>query len=99
MPVMRSLVSASAHGWMGNSPGLKSTAMLTRYFGLSVPQMPERSGLPSALRDTDAVRSGLPSLVRGVPLPGTCDHCTAAMEQRINISSAGLDIRRLLDHI
>src|SRR5580658_4380556 len=87
---MRSLVSASAHGWIGNSPGLKSTAMLTRYFALSVPQMPARSGLPSAFRDTGAVS--------GVPLPCTRGHCAAALEHRIRIKSASLDIRRLLDH-
>src|SRR5580658_7353981 len=52
--------------------------------------MPVRSGLPSAFRDTGAVG--------GVPLAGLCGHCAVALEHTIRINSAGLDIRRLLDH-
>src|SRR5579863_4929890 len=92
---MRSFVSASAQGCIGSSPGLKSAAMLTRYFALAVPQMPERSGLPSALRGAGAARFGLPSRVRGVPLPGTCNHCAAMAEHRTKISSTGLSMQAI----
>src|SRR5215471_3281938 len=77
-PLIRSLVSASAQGWMGSSPGLKSAARLLRYFVL-IPncQIPERSGLPSGFRGAGAVRSDLPSLVRGIPLARTFSHWAA----------------------
>src|SRR6266567_618577 len=81
-PVIRSLVSASAQGWIGNSPGLKSVARPEPepYLLLcwSPCQIPEMSGLPSSFRGAGAERSGLPSLVRGMPLVGTSSHCAAA---------------------
>src|SRR5262249_34443399 len=39
--------------------------------------MPERSGLPSAVRGTGADRSGLPSGVRGIPGVLRLTHCAA----------------------
>src|ERR1041384_2136747 len=46
---------------------------------LSVFQMPERSGFPSAVCGTGAFRLGLPSAVRGVPGSGTLIHCADAV--------------------
>src|SRR6516165_7711189 len=81
-PVIRSLVSASAQGWIGNSPGLKSVARPEPepylLFCESPCQIPERSGLPSGFRGVATERSGLPSLVRGMPLVGTFSHCAPA---------------------
>src|SRR5579864_5368651 len=61
--VLRSLVSASAHGWIGNSPGLRSAARFTRYLVLGGFQIPERSGLPSGLRGAGADMLIFPSAV------------------------------------
>src|SRR6266567_1645332 len=82
-PVIRSLVRASAQGWIGNSPGLKSVARPEPpgpylLFCRSPCQIPARSGLPSGFRGAGAERSGLPSLVRGMPLVGTFSHWAAA---------------------
>src|SRR5215472_8078820 len=65
---------------MGNSPGLRSTPKFrTKFWFRGSPfQMPERSGLPSGFLGAGAERSGLPSLVRGIPLVGTFSHCAAA---------------------
>src|SRR3984893_13221235 len=38
-------------------------------------QIPERSGLPSAVRGAGAVKSGLPSGVLGTPAVGYVGHC------------------------
>src|SRR5262245_19864658 len=44
----------------------------------SISQMPERSGLPSGVRGTGAVKSGFPSGVRGTPAVGYFNHCADA---------------------
>lgn len=73
--VIRSLLSASAHGWIGNSPALKSAARSAYFLLTSSPnQIPDRSGFPSGLRGAGARRFGLPSLVFGI-LAGTFNHC------------------------
>src|ERR1700735_3621737 len=72
---MRSLVSASAHGCIGTSPGFKSAARFCKYLGLGTIQIPDRSALPFALCGAGAVRSGWPSFVLGIPLSGTFSHC------------------------
>src|ERR1051325_5664008 len=41
----------------------------------SVSQIPERSGLPSAIRGAGAVRLGLPSASLGIPAVGYFSHC------------------------
>src|SRR5580658_9292105 len=66
----RSLYSAAAHGWKGTSSGLRSAAMLMRYFKPFASQMPVMSGLPSLVRGVGADMSGLPSLVRGAVFVG-----------------------------
>src|SRR5947199_1180783 len=40
----------------------------------SISEMPERSGLPSAVGGAGALRSGLPSAVRGTPAVGYFSH-------------------------
>src|SRR2546422_3429804 len=65
----RCLYNASAHGWKGTSPGLRSFAMLPTYTD-ALCQRPERSGFPSAVLGAGAERFGLPSGVRGRPAVG-----------------------------
>src|SRR5580704_5346468 len=74
-PVMRSLVSAAAQGCIGTSPGFRSAARFCKYFGPGAIQIPDRSAFPSGLRGAGAVRFGLPSLVRGIVLSGSFNHC------------------------
>src|SRR5437773_6469970 len=52
--------------------------MLRAYFGENFVQRPERSGLPSTVRGTGAVKLGLPSGVRGIPGVGWFNHWTAS---------------------
>src|SRR5713226_25989 len=68
--VPRSLKSASAAGRKGTSPGLRSAAMFTRYFGPLACQIPDKSGLPSGVLGAGTERFGLPSGSRGMPLVG-----------------------------
>src|SRR5262245_45112975 len=44
-------------------------------------QVPDKSGLPSAVRGDGAVRSGLPSRVVGVPVGAKCSHCASAVTE------------------
>src|SRR5579859_7370957 len=85
---MRSFVSAAAHGCMGTSSGLRSAAIFCKYFTPGLCHTPERSGLPSALRGAGAARFGLPSLVRGVDLSGSFNHCAAKGDSARNSNSA-----------
>src|SRR5262245_46659094 len=57
--------SFSAHGC--TSFVSRSCAMLKRYIGPAPDQMPERSGLPSAVFGAGAARFALPSGSRGTP--------------------------------
>src|SRR5437879_12649015 len=59
------------------SPGFRSAATLRSYLSEILCHMPERSGLPSAVRGAGAVRFGLPSAVRGMPGVGWFSHCAA----------------------
>src|SRR6266849_5897946 len=61
------------------SLGLRSAAIFRRY-GLFIGprQMPERSGLPSAVFGAGAERFGLPSGKRGTPGVAKLIHCAAA---------------------
>src|SRR5438094_974183 len=68
----RSLYSASAHGWKGT--WTPSAVMLFRYLPSGFLQIPVRSGLPSGVFGTGAVRLGFPSGVRGVFGSGTFTH-------------------------
>src|SRR5437867_12156305 len=52
--------------------------MLRAYFGENFVQRPERSGLPSTVRGTGAVKLGLPSGVRGIPGVGWFNHWPAS---------------------
>src|SRR5512135_3619258 len=90
--VLRSLVSASAHGWIGNSPGLKSAAMFTRYLVPRGVQIPDRSGLLSGLRGAGADMLTFPSAVRGMPSVGSFSHCAP----RGNAKSASRGSRVLI---
>src|SRR5579862_9006580 len=94
--VFRSLVSASAQGWIGSSPGLKSAAILIRYFAPAGCHTPDKSGLRSAFRGAGAVRSGLPSLVIGTPSVGTFSHCVGAVEQIASKKRDAIGIRVLI---
>src|ERR1700680_4894080 len=60
------------------SPGLRSAAIFRRY-GLFIGprQMPDRSGLPSAVRGAGADRFALPAGVRGMPEVLIVSHCAA----------------------
>src|SRR6266850_41375 len=53
--------------------------MLKRYRGPAPLQMPDRSGLPSAVRGAGATRLGVPSARRGVPGVGYLSHWAAAV--------------------
>src|SRR5205814_4224060 len=83
--------SASASGFIRicapsgiQSSTLKFPSSLSCFVGLTRRQMPERSGLPSAVRGAGAVRFGLPSAVRGVRGTLTVIHCadTEAVSSR-----------------
>src|SRR3981081_637844 len=71
----RSAANFCAQGWI--SPGFRSAATLRSYLKEILCQMPERSGLPSAVRGAAAVRFGLPFAVRGVAGGGWVTHCAA----------------------
>jgi hypothetical protein len=71
---MRSTNSLVAHGC--TSAASRSAAMLSMYAGWGdASQIPEKSGLPSAVRGAGAVRFGLPSAVRGMPGVRSFSHC------------------------
>src|SRR5437899_2933057 len=73
----RCLYRASAQGWKGTSPGLRSLAMSPTYTPGPGIHNPVRSGLPSALFGAGAERSALPLGRRGIPVM-VCRHCAAA---------------------
>src|SRR5262245_35385051 len=52
--------------------------MLRSYFSEILCHMPDRSGLPSAVRGAGALRFGLPSAVRGMPGVGYFSHWAAS---------------------
>src|SRR5262249_20734286 len=59
--------------------------------GLSARHIPERSGLPSAVRCVGAFKFGFPSGVRGVPGSGSDNHCAEAVaDVKISTISARL---------
>src|SRR5438132_14411445 len=49
--------------------------MLRSYLSEILCHIPDRSGLPSAVRGAGAARFGLPSAVRGMPGVGCFNHC------------------------
>src|SRR5262245_4508101 len=57
---------------------MPSAARFARYFWLGECQMPEKSGLPSAVLGAGALRLALPSGRRGVPGVGRFNHCACA---------------------
>src|SRR4051812_2218868 len=73
----RCCASASAQGRIGNSPGLKSAARFTRYFGggscrpsspcVGTSHVPERSGFLSRVFGAGEERLGFPLFNRGTP--------------------------------
>src|SRR5213078_367143 len=67
----------SAQGWI--SPGFRSAATLRSYFSELLCQIPDKSGLPSAVRGAGAARFGLPFGVRGMPGVGYFSHCAASV--------------------
>src|SRR5437762_3525291 len=93
---MRCWANVSAHGW--TSPGFRSAATLRSYLSEILCHIPDRSGLPSAVRGAGAVRFGLPSAVRGMPGVGYVNHCAAsgAVEAKKMIAKTTLFIRDLL---
>src|SRR5881409_2149348 len=66
----------SAQGWI--SPGFRSAATLRSYFSELLCQIPDKSGLPSAVRGAGAARFGLPSALRGMPGVGYFSHCAVS---------------------
>src|SRR5438093_7982090 len=74
----RCLYRDAAHGWNGGSP--KSAAIFCRYRPLVALQMPDRSGLPSGVVGAGAVRSALPSAVRGALGSRRFTHCANAAQ-------------------
>src|SRR5262245_29538651 len=79
----RSLTSAASQGWYGNPPGsstpmltIRRDVVASRGFGgtsgrrgstSSLVQIPDKSGLPSAVRGAGADMSTPPSVLRGTP--------------------------------
>src|SRR5207247_10100115 len=78
----------SAHGWI--SPGFRSAATLRSYFSELLCQIPDKSGLPSAVRGAGAARLGLPSALRGVPGVGYFSHCAV---------SCGASAAKMIGHL
>src|SRR2546425_6700643 len=72
----RSWNSARDEGVNGTST--PSAARLFSHLPLGVIQIPDKSGLPSAVLGAGAVRLGFPSAVRGVPGVGYDSHCASA---------------------
>src|SRR5579862_544274 len=73
--------TAFAQGW-----GLIASMAfpLSPAAAVSSRQMPERSGLPSAVRGAGAERFGLPSGRRGMPGALRSNHCAAAGDDAVN---------------
>src|SRR5437773_11969152 len=78
-----SLKTSSAHGWKGT--WTPSDAIFCRYFPPATLHMPLKSGLPSRVFGTGAVRLGFPSGRRGVSGGGTSTH-----RQRNNAIAIGV---------
>src|SRR5215472_7891577 len=55
---------------------------------LFVSQMPEKSGLPSAVRGAGADKLGFPSAALGTPAVGYFNHCADAAPGRIDATNA-----------
>jgi len=87
---LRSSYKAFPQAVMGTSP-LKSAARLVLNFALDS-HMPERSGLPSAVRGAGPRRSTLPSAVRGAPGVGGFTHW-ASRSGAVTRIKASADIR------
>ena len=98
MPVLRSAASAAAQGCIGSSFGFRSAARLIRYLAEAICQMPEKSGWPSGRWGAGAVRSTLPSLVRGMPAVGSFVHCAGATAA-VRSKKAARDFTRLIIYL
>src|SRR6266705_3532317 len=73
----RCRTKASAQDWI--SPGFRSAATLPEYLAEILCQIPDKSGLPSAVRGAGAARFGLPFALRGMPGVGYFSHCAASV--------------------
>ena len=65
---------------------MPSAARFARYFWLGACQMPEKSGLPSAVLGAGAFRFALPSGRRGIPGVGRFNHCACAVAAATRIT-------------
>src|SRR5881396_788412 len=74
------VLSAGPHGrhWIPGESFFRSAATLRSYFSELLCQIPDKSGLPSAVRGAGAARLGLPSALRGVPGVGYFSHCAVS---------------------
>jgi hypothetical protein len=64
-------------------PQVSDSGSCDRAQGLSVSQIPEKSGLPSAVRGVGADRLGFPFALRGTPAVGYFNHWAATVADQV----------------
>src|SRR6185437_2948086 len=91
----RSLVSFAAHGCIGSASPFGRAPLISTTRGRSVPQTPERSGLPSAVRGAGPAGAlFLPApLAAGAPAAAAGGVCPAAGETPYSNSAAETAIK------